>query len=138
MKKIITFVALSLAVAFGVTSCNNNQIVAEGKGEFSLRVFFDDATRATAAELAENCTINIYNSEGLLRTYQGIGSVPSKMWLVAGDYRCDILAGTESAASFTDKTYKGSQAFTITADRTTTVSVDCRVNNVVAAVVFKK
>lgn len=136
MKKIITFVALSLAVAFGATSCNNNQIVAEGKGEFSLRVFFDDATRATAAELAENCTINIYNSEGLLRTYQGIGSVPSKMWLVTGDYRCDILAGTESAASFTDKTYKGSQAFTITADRTTTVSVDCRVNNVVAAIVF--
>ena len=136
MKKIITFVALGLAVVFGATSCNNNNIAAEGKGELSLKVFFDDATRATAAELAENCTINICNSEGLIRTYQGIGSMPSKMWLVTGEYRCDILAGTEKAASFTEKTYKGSQSFTITAGESTTVSVDCRVSNVVAAVVF--
>ena len=136
MKKIFTYVALGLAVVFGATSCNQNFIDAEGKGDLSLKVLFDDATRATAEELAESCTINIYNSEGLIRTYQGIDAVPEKMWLVSGDYRCDILAGTESAASFVDKTYKGSQPFTITAGATTTVSVECRVNNVIAAVAF--
>lgn len=136
MKKILTYVALGLAVVFGATSCNQNNIGAEGKGEFSLKVLFDDATRATAEELAESCTINIYNAEGLIRTYTGIDAVPEKMWLVTGDYRCDILAGTESAASFTDKSYKGSQPFTITAGATTTVKVECRVNNVIAAVAF--
>ena len=87
MKKIITYIALGLAVAFGATSCNQDNIPAEGKGEFSLNVMFDDQTRATAEELAENCTINIYNSEGLIRTYEGIDAVPAKMWLVTGEYR---------------------------------------------------
>ncbi len=136
MKKIITYLALGLAVAFGATSCSQDNATAEGKGEFALKVLFDDQTRATAEELAEKCTINIYNSEGLIRTYTGVEAMPSKMWLVAGDYRCDVLAGTESAASFTDKTYKGSKSFTISAGATTTVSVECRVNNVVAAVAF--
>lgn len=136
MKKIITYIALGLAVAFGATSCSQDNTPAEGQGEFSLKVLFDDQTRATAEELAANCTINIYNSEGLIRTYKGIDAMPSKMWLVTGDYRCDILAGTESAASFTDKTYKGSKSFTIKAGETTTVSIECRVNNVVAAVAF--
>ncbi len=136
MKKIITYIALGLAVAFGATSCNQDNSPVEGQGEFSLRVLFDEQTRATAEELAENCIINIYNSEGLIRTYEGIDAVPSKMWLVSGDYRCDVLAGTESAASFVDKTYKGSKAFTISAGATTTVSIECRVNNVIAAVAF--
>ena len=136
MKKFITYIALGLAVAFGATSCNQDNTLAEGKGEFSLKVLFDDQTRATAEELAADCTINIYNSEGLIRTYKGIDAVPEKMWLVTGDYRCDVLAGTESAASFTDKTYKGSKSFTISAGATTTVSVECRVNNVIAAVAF--
>lgn len=136
MKKIITYIALGLAVVFGATSCNQNNTPTEGQGGFSLKVLFDDQTRATAAELAENCTVNIYNADGLIRTYQGMGKVPTKMWLVAGEYRCDILAGTEVPASFTEKTYKGSQKFTITAGRSTTVSVDCRVSNVVAAVAF--
>ena len=136
MKKFITYIALGLAVAFGATSCNQDNTLAEGKGEFSLKVLFDDQTRATAEELAADCTINIYNSEGLIRTYKGIDAVPEKMWLVTGDYRCDILAGKESAASFTDKSYKGSKAFTINAGATTTVSVECRVNNVIAAVAF--
>lgn len=136
MKKIITYLALGLAVAFGATSCSQDNAPAEGKGEFALKVLFDDQTRATAEELAETCTINIYNSEGLIRTYTGVEAMPSKMWLVAGDYRCDVLAGTESAASFTDKTYKGSKSFTISAGATTTVSIECRVNNVVAAVAF--
>jgi hypothetical protein len=136
MKKFITYIALGLAVAFGATSCNQDNTLAEGKGEFSLKVLFDDQTRATAEELAADCTINIYNSEGLIRTYKGIDAVPEKMWLVTGDYRCDILAGKESAASFTDKSYKGSKAFTINAGATTTVSVECSVNNVIAAVAF--
>lgn len=136
MKKIISLFAMGLAVVFGATSCSQDIQSTEGKGEFSLKVLFDDQTRATAEELAESCTINIYNSEGLIRTYTGISSMPETMWLVTGDYRCDILAGTQSAASFTDKSYKGSQPFTISAGATTTVSVECRVNNVVAAVAF--
>ena len=77
MKKIITYIALGLAVAFGATSCSQDNTPVEGKGEFALKVLFDDQTRATAEELAENCTINIYNSEGLIRTYNGVEAMPS-------------------------------------------------------------
>ena len=136
MKKIITYIALGLAVVFGATSCNQENTPAEGKGELSLKVMFNDQTRATAEELAADCTINIYNSEGLIRTYKGIDAVPATMWLTTGEYRCDVLAGTESAASFTDKTYKGSKSFTISAGATTAISVECRINNVIAAVAF--
>lgn len=136
MKKIITYIALGLAVVFGATSCNQENTPAEGKGELSLKVMFNDQTRATAEELAADCTINIYNSEGLIRTYKGIDALPATMWLTTGEYRCDVLAGTESAASFTDKTYKGSKSFTISAGATTAISVECRINNVIAAVAF--
>ena len=136
MKKIITYIALGLAVVFGATSCNQDNAPAEGKGELSLKVMFNDQTRATAEELAADCTINIYNSEGLIRTYKGIDALPATMWLTTGEYRCDVLAGTESAASFTDKTYKGSKSFTISAGATTAISVECRINNVIAAVAF--
>ena len=131
MKKFITYIALGLAVAFGATSCNQDNTLAEGKGEFSLKVLFDDQTRATAEKLAADCTINIYNSEGLIRTYKGIDAVPEKMWLVTGDYRCDILAGKESAASFTDKSYKGSSTFQIVEGQTQSVQVVANVNNAV-------
>lgn len=136
MKKIISYIALGLAVVFGATSCNQENTPAEGKGELSLKVMFNDQTRATAEELAADCTINIYNSEGLIRTYKGIDALPATMWLTTGEYRCDVLAGTESAASFTDKTYKGSKSFTISAGATTAISVECRINNVIAAVAF--
>ena len=136
MKKIITYIALGLAVVFGATSCNQDNAPAEGKGELSLKVMFNDQTRATAEELAADCTINIYNSEGLIRTYKGIDAVPATMWLTTGEYRCDVLAGTESAASFTEKSYKGSKSFTISAGATTAISVECRINNVIAAVAF--
>ncbi len=136
MKKIITYIALGLAVVFGATSCNQENTPAEGKGELSLKVMFNDQTRATAEELAADCTINIYNSEGLIRTYKGIDALPATMWLTTGEYRCDVLAGTESAASFTEKSYKGSKAFTISAGATTAISVECRINNVIAAVAF--
>lgn len=136
MKKIITYIALGLAVVFGATSCNQDNAPAEGKGELSLKVMFNDQTRATAEELAADCTINIYNSEGLIRTYKGIDALPATMWLTTGEYRCDVLAGTESAASFTEKSYKGSKAFTISAGATTAISVECRINNVIAAVAF--
>lgn len=136
MKKIISYIALGLAVVFGATSCNQENTPAEGKGELSLKVMFNDQTRATAEELAADCTINIYNSEGLIRTYKGIDAVPATMWLTTGEYRCDVLAGTESAASFTEKSYKGSKAFTISAGATTAISVECRINNVIAAVAF--
>ncbi|MBO7278305.1 MAG: DUF4493 domain-containing protein [Bacteroidales bacterium] len=136
MKKIRTYIALGLALAFGATSCTKNDLNSEEQGGFSLKVLFDPATRATPEELAQDCTINIYNTEGLIRTYEGIDAMPEKLWLVTGDYRCDILAGTPCAASFTEKTYKGSQPFTITAGTTTTVQVECRINNVMASVAF--
>ena len=136
MKKIQRYAVLGLAVVLGAISCSKNDFNAEEKGRFSLKVLFDPATRATPEELAENCTINIYNAEGLIRTYEGVDAMPDQLWLVSGNYRCDILAGTESPASFTDKTYEGSKPFTISTGTTTTVQVECRVNNVIAAVAF--
>lgn len=136
MKKIKIYVALGIAIVFGTLACSKNDIHTERMGGLSLKVQFDPISRASVEDLAENCTVNLYNEQGLIRTYEGIGTLPEKMWLVTGNYRCDILAGTERAASFTDKTYKGSKPFTINAGTTTTVQVECRVNNVIAEVAF--
>lgn len=136
MKKIRTYLALGLIAVGCAAACSKNELHPAAQGGFLLKVLFEPATRATPEELAENCTIHIYNSDGLIRTYEGLDAMPDKLWLITGDYRCDILAGTPCAASFTEKTYKGSKPFTITAGTTTTVHVECRVNNVMAAVAF--
>lgn len=136
MKKIVSYIVLCLAVALAAVSCSKDNFAEEGQGAFALNVLFDDDTRATAAELASTCTINIYNSEGLVRTYTGTQSMPESLWLSTGEYRVDILAGEAAAASFDKKCYKGSKKFTITAGATTNVEVECRINNVVAAVAF--
>lgn len=136
MKKIVSYIVLCLAAALATVSCSKENFAEEGQGAFALNVLFDDDTRAAAAELASTCTINIYNSEGLVRTYTGTQSMPESLWLSTGEYRVDITAGEAAAASFDKKCYKGSEKFTITAGATTTVEVDCRINNVVAAVAF--
>lgn len=136
MRKIVSYLVLGLAAALAAVSCSKENIAEQGQGAFAPNVLFDDGTWATASELAAACTINIYNSEGLIRTYTGTQSMPASLWLSTGEYRVDIIAGEESAASFDKKSYKGSEKFTITAGATTSVEVECRITNVVAAVAF--
>lgn len=136
MKRILTYMLMAAGLIAGAVSCNKEYVDEAGRGALALNVIFDNTTRATTEELTSTCTINIYNSKGLIRTYTGVESMPSTLWLSTGEYRVDILAGNAVAASFDEKTYKGSQKFTISAGQTTPVEVECRINNVVAEVVF--
>lgn len=142
MKKIITIVALGLALA--VVSCTKQE-VAENNGMGMLSVDMDLAhqTRAlTQDQLYNTAQVNIYKADfsGLVRSY-AYSEIPSPLYLASGKYRVDVIAGEAvsqdpAIASWDSKSYKGSKAFEIVANQVTSVQVVANVNNAVSRVAF--
>jgi hypothetical protein len=86
--------------------------------------------------------VNIYKADfsGLVRSY-AYNDIPSPLYLAADSYRVDVIAGeataaNPAAASWENKSYKGSKEFTITAGRETSVQVVASVNNAVTNITF--
>lgn len=141
MKKLIYNIALVGLLAGGLTSCQSDKL-GEGQGKVTFTLSLDDdvklysrAAAENSEELAKNCTIYVYNSaETLVRKYHGIDEVPAEIWLVSDNYRAEAWAGKKTAASFTDKYYRGVQPFTVSNEGTQTVAINCTVANTVASV----
>lgn len=140
MRKLYTFIALSLALA--AVSCTTNIIQEDpGQGTLNMGMSISNMTKAVSAEETERllttATVKIYKSDfsGLVRSYT-YSDMPSPFYLFADEYRVDVEAGEAVAenpapASFTSKSYKGSQTFTIQAGKETNVTVAASVNNAV-------
>ena len=86
--------------------------------------------------------MKIYKADfsGLVRSY-AYNDIPSPLYLAADSYRVDVIAGeataaNPAAASWENKSYKGSKEFTITAGRETSVQVVASVNNAVTNITF--
>jgi hypothetical protein len=100
-------------------------------------------TRAySEADLYNSAVVNIYKADfsGLVRSY-AYNDIPSPIYLAADSYRVDVIAGeataaNPAAASWENKSYKGSKEFTITAGRETSVQVVASVNNAVTNITF--
>ncbi|MFI3239438.1 MAG: PCMD domain-containing protein [Bacteroidales bacterium] len=129
----------TLALALG--SCSEeNKLTTDGEGKVCLKMSIsDDVTvfgrsSIDTDDLAERCTTYICNSEGLIRKYYSVSEVPSELWLVSGDYTVMAWTGDSVAASFHDKYYTAYTPFTISSSATSTVSVECKIANVVASV----
>lgn len=146
MKKI--YAIISLALAFSAVSCNKNEIWDRNydMGILNMDMNIDPVTRAVENEdqLRSNAVVNIYKGDfsGLVRTYK-YSAMPSTCYLRAIDcgYRVDVIAGeavaeSPAAASWTSKSYKGSEPFTITAGQTTDVQVKATVSNAVTEISF--
>ena len=143
MKKIISI--LSLATALCMVSCTKVEL-KENKGVGSLSVDMSLATQTRAAlsesELMNTASVKIYKADfsGLVRSYT-YSAMPSPLYLAADSYRVDVEAGevvsaNPEAASWENKSYKGSKEFTIVAGKETDVEVVANVNNAVTNISF--
>ena len=142
MKKILTFMTICLALA---VSCSKAELKEKeaGMGVLSMDMSLSDQTKAMSQdELLSSAQVKIYKADfsGLVRSYT-YNNMPSPFYLAADAYRVDVVAGeaakeTPAAASFENKSYKGSKEFTITAGNVTTVEVVAGVNNAVTSISF--
>lgn len=142
MKRILTYMTLCLSLA--VVSCSKNDMKEAEKGYGALCVNMTVAqTKAmTEEQLMESATVKIYKDDfsGLVRSYK-YSEIPSPFYLAADNYRVDVEAGectseNPSAASWDNKSYKGSEKFTISAGQVTDVEVVAVVNNAITKITF--
>ena len=143
MKKILTYLALGLALA--AVSCTKADLKENGvgMGVLSMDMSLSDQTKAMSQdELLNTAQVKIYKADfsGLVRSY-AYSNMPSPFYLAADSYRVDVVAGeaakeTPAAATFENKSYKGSKEFTITAGNVTNVEVVAGLNNAVTNISF--
>ena len=72
----------------------------------------------------------------MVRSYEGINSVPKPLTLLVGNYSVVVTAGESVPASFDKKFYKGTETFAIIKNDPTTVTVKCNIANTLANVIF--
>ena len=140
MKKIFAIISIAAAA---LVSCQKQQIAPEGEGCLSLSVSTDGTKAAmTSDELLANADIRIYKDDfsGMVRHYR-YSEIPQKIYLPAGGYRIDVLAGeaakeTPSYASWEQKSYKGSKSATITAGGSESITVVAAMNSIVSNISF--
>jgi hypothetical protein len=116
-----------------------------GEGAFSLSVSVEaPATKAamTSDELLSTAVVKIYKADfsGKVREYV-YSEMPSQIYLPADEYRVDVTAGeavkaSPAAASWEQKSYSGSESFTVTAGAASTAKVTAKVSNVISNVTF--
>lgn len=144
MRKV--FVLIVVLLGLGIASCNRETASGEagGEGSMSLSLRLESATKAamTESELLSSAIVNIYYADygGLVRSYS-YQSLPETIYLPADSYRVDVAAGEivkddARAASWEQKSYKGSSTFDVKAGVTTDVQVVARVSDVVTKISF--
>lgn len=144
MKKFFAIVLFGTALV----SCNKNEIWDRGHdmGVLNMDMSINPVTRAVENEdhLRANAEVYIYKGDfsGLVRQYT-YSSMPETCYLRAIDcgYRVDVIAGeavaeTPAAASWTSKSYKGSENFSIEPGKNTKVNVEAKVSNAVSHITF--
>lgn len=142
MKKILSL----LCVAVAILSCSKAGMNENNGGEGVLKVDMNISSLTKAAldadQLKNTATVKIYKADfsGLVRSYT-FDQMPSPFYLAADTYRVDIEAGESvkenpAAASWEQKSYKGTKEFTIVAGQVTNVEVEAGVNNAVTAITF--
>ncbi|WP_418193888.1 DUF4493 domain-containing protein, partial [Alistipes shahii] len=137
MKKYITAALLFCSALTAACSKETaGSIDAGDTGALEMRV---SATRAEADgeyDPLQRLAVRIYRASGeLLRQYTA-ETLPSRLELLAGEYRVEVDAGEAVPASFSKRLYKGEKTFTVAAGQTTVAEVECKRQNVVAEVKF--
>lgn len=143
MKKILGIVLMS---ALAVAACTKAEKVeySRGMGVLNVDMTLPAQTKAafTQDELLNTAKVNVYKSDfsGLVRSYT-YAEIPSPFYLAADEYRVDVEAGecvkdTPAIASWEQKSYKGSETFTIVAGQVQNVRVETTVNNAVTCITY--
>ena len=139
INRIIAIASLLLAV-----SCYRIEVQKTAYGSLQMSMQMSDQTKAfTDEDLYNSAVVNIYKNDftGLVRSYP-YNYIPSPLYLAAGDYRVDVLAGectaaNPSKASWENKSYKGSKEFTIVENQSQSVQVIASVSNAVTSIIWE-
>lgn len=138
MKQILVYAAALSALLFASCAKSEVELPEENRpnaaGALSLRVRTETRAEGAAYDPMDYCTIRIYSQEGLVRRYTSLDEMPETLSLLAGSYSIAVDAGDMSAASFTNKSYRGEQPFVIAAGSVTPVEVICKTLNATVAV----
>lgn len=137
------------ALAAGLSGCAEKELVevssGSGTGNLKIQVSIPQTKSGEGYDALAYSTVRIYQivrgsdddmTGNLVRRYKPASSIPSNLYLVAGEYRITVEAGTGDEATFTNKTYYGESTFTLEANKEKTVNVECKVVNSVVKVVF--
>lgn len=151
MKKLISNIlngVVTLTAFTGIWSCaSENPFESEGEGTIRLHTVVnaittrsdEDASESdTPATLEDKCVVYISrtsgDNRGLIRKYVGLRNVDSNIKLKTGSYVAEAWTGDSTAASFTDKFFRGYQPFEVTKGSQQNVSVNCQIQNVVVSI----
>lgn len=146
MKK-MNLILPALSAALLAASCSKTEVCPEntekGEGAVTLGVTIPLTKAALSSEdLLSSAKVKIYMADfsGLVREYL-YSEAPETIYLPADEYRVDVVAGeaakeAPAAASWEQKSYKGSEVFTVTAGTNTSVQVVAGVSNAVSKISF--
>lgn len=143
MKAKLYNIAATLLISLGMASCsdawNTDEVAGEGTLSINTIVRGDvkvQSRAATGEDLADKLLIQISNDKGVVRQYKGAADVPASIGLLSGSYTVNGWTGDSVPASFEDRYFKGSTAFSIAAGKSTSVDLVCKIANVVTSVNF--
>ena len=145
MKK-MKFILLPLSAALLAASCSKTEIAPAsegGEGTVTLGISIPQTKAALSSdELLNTAKVKIYMADfsGLVRDYV-YSEAPQTIYLPSDEYRVDVIAGeaaktSPAAASWEQKSYKGSKNFTVSAGTNTAVQVVAGVSNAVSKISF--
>lgn len=141
MKRLIPYI-LSLFLFFGCQQDDNSGFEGEGtlrlnvKMKSEIQVATRSLTESEENELKKDCKVRIYDTDKLIRKYQGVDNVPTDIVLPSGEYRVRVTAGDSVAASFDKKFYEGIKSFAIRKGANLPVDVTCNIGNTVTKIQF--
>ncbi len=149
-KKMLAFACILLAaVTAALSGCAEKELAeisaGEGTGNLKLQVAMPQTKASEEYDALKYSIVRIYSitrgagdevTENLVRRYKPASSVPENLYLAAGEYKITVEAGKGTEATFTEKTYYGESTVTLEANKDKSVTVECKVTNVVVKVVF--
>lgn len=141
-------IALCMAAVISLVGCTRelSEVMPgeDGKGSLKVEVSLPVQTKADYDALAYS-TLRVYKverpvegeaTENLVRKYSPATDMPENLFLVSGEYKITVEAGTEAEATFTEKTYYGEESVILEANKAKTVQVSCKITNIAVKVVF--
>lgn len=153
MKKYNIFygvaVILTTVTLYSCTSENPFESYGSGEGTVSFATeFHSDVVLNTRADinsesldkLKEKMLIYIErdggseSNRGVIRKYEGYDALPKSLTLAVGNYYIDGWTGDSVSASFTEKFYRGKQAFTVVEGNNSDITFKMNIANVIVTI----
>lgn len=95
--------------------------------------------RSASAVETEPYVVRIFNArDELIRRYEDHAQLPSRIWLMAGDYTVTATSGKVVDAAFDAPVYAGEAAFAIERGKQSSVTVETLLGNAKAGVEFEQ